>query len=99
MAKKKKRRARKPTLAIGVVGPIAYTAVWAYQSHENPADKLKHYINSYIPYTDPLEMDQPFKRLKYGLFPLLLGFGLHKLAQILGINRALASSGVPYIRL
>lgn len=38
-------------------------------------------------------------RLRYGLLPVLLGLGLHKLAGVLGINRMLARSGIPIIRL
>lgn len=45
--------------------------------------------------------DGQFKsaELKYGLYPVLVGAGLHKLMNKLGVNRALAASGIPFIRL
>lgn len=33
-----------------------------------------------------------------GLFPIMLGIGIHKVASALGVNRALGSAGVPLLR-
>lgn len=33
-----------------------------------------------------------------GTFPLLLGLIVHKVAVIMGVNRALASAGIPFVR-
>lgn len=38
-------------------------------------------------------------RLKYGLAPILVGLLVHKFAGKLGVNRALSSAGVPWIRI
>ncbi len=38
-------------------------------------------------------------RLRYGLLPVLLGLGVHKLANMVGINRMLASARIPLIRI
>lgn len=34
-----------------------------------------------------------------GLFPILLGIGVHKVASALGVNRALGAAGVPILRI
>lgn len=39
-----------------------------------------------------------FRDMKQGLMPLVLGLGIHKLAQVAGINRMLAQSGIPLLR-
>jgi hypothetical protein len=38
-------------------------------------------------------------RLKYGLYPMLGGFAAHWLASKFGINRMLARSRIPFIRI
>lgn len=40
-----------------------------------------------------------FGSLKGGTMPLVIGFMIHKLAGMLGINRALASAGIPLVRI
>lgn len=37
--------------------------------------------------------------LKTGLLPVVLGVGAHKLASLLGINRMIASTGIPVVRI
>lgn len=38
-------------------------------------------------------------RLGYGLYPLLAGFAVHKLAGMLGINRMLSRARIPFVRI
>jgi len=40
-----------------------------------------------------------FNQLQYGFGPVLVGFGIHKVAQLVGINRALAAARIPFIRI
>lgn len=40
-----------------------------------------------------------FGAMKFGTLPIILGIVLHKVASRLGVNRALASAGVPIIRI
>jgi hypothetical protein len=51
-------------------------------------------INPYAP-------DMKFEgwRLRYGLLPVALGLGVHKIAGSLGINRMLSQAGIPLIRI
>ncbi len=37
--------------------------------------------------------------LHFGLYPILIGFGVHKLAGALGVNRMIAQAGIPVIRI
>jgi hypothetical protein len=34
-----------------------------------------------------------------GTFPLILGLIVHKVASIAGVNRALATAGIPFVRI
>lgn len=38
-------------------------------------------------------------RLKYGLYPVLAGLLIHKVASMVGANRMLANAGIPLIRI
>jgi len=40
-----------------------------------------------------------FRQLQYGFGPILMGFAIHKVAQMVGINRALAAARIPFIRI
>jgi hypothetical protein len=40
-----------------------------------------------------------FGKTRWGLQPLLGGMLVHKLASMVGINKALASAGIPFIRI
>jgi hypothetical protein len=37
--------------------------------------------------------------LKYGTMPLLAGFAVHWLANKIGMNRAIARAGIPFVRI
>jgi hypothetical protein len=37
--------------------------------------------------------------LSQGLYPIMIGFAIHKIASMFGVNRALASARVPFIRI
>jgi hypothetical protein len=47
-------------------------------------------------YNDPIGF-HPYL-LKYGMYPILAGFLIHKLANKLGINGAIARAGIPFVR-
>jgi len=40
-----------------------------------------------------------FRQLQYGFGPILMGFGIHRVATMVGINRALAAARIPFIRI
>jgi len=40
-----------------------------------------------------------FRQLQFGFGPILMGFAIHRVAAMVGINRALASARIPFIRI
>jgi hypothetical protein len=40
-----------------------------------------------------------YRYLKSGLFPVIGGLMIHKLASKLGVNRAMSNAGIPFIRI
>ena len=55
-------------------------------------------VTSVLPY-DPINKKITFANLGYGLFPMIAGMMVHKIVGgTLGVNRWLASSGIPWVR-
>jgi len=100
MAKKTKNRKRsKRTIPVAVVLgflPLATTAISDFQA--GGINGLRNTATAIIPYS-PANRRITTARLHLGLYPILAGFMVHKLAGMLGVNRAIASAGVPLIRL
>lgn len=101
MARTKKRVAhkKKRTIPVAVVLgflPLATTAISDFQA--GGINGLRNTATAIIPYS-PANKRFTTARLHLGLYPILAGFMVHKLAGMLGINRAIASAGVPLIRL
>ena len=48
---------------------------------------------------DPVSHTWQFQNMSRGMFPLLIGFVVHKAASLFGINRGLASMGLPIVRI
>ena len=100
MAKKmKKRRHNKRTIPVAVVLgflPLATTAISDFQA--GGINGLRNTATAVIPYS-PANRRFTTARLHLGLNPILAGFLVHKLAGMMGINRAIAQAGVPLIRL
>lgn len=63
------------------------------------ANGLRNSVTTLVPYDFSLrKLD--FSKLGSGLYPIIAGLAVHKLiGSMLGVNRALARSGIPYIRL
>lgn len=97
---KRKRRAVKTTIPITVVGGIAAGMARPMESYlkGNIETGTSLVVRRYVGY-DFQRNSWNLGELKYGLIPLLGGVLVHKLAGKLGINRAIASTGLPYIRL
>ena len=100
MAKKKTRRRGKAfTIPLTVAAPLGYTGYNAYlyarnQSVPDALDKLSKWYTGYSLETGRWSA----ANLSFGLFPLVLGMFAHKVANRLGVNRALGSAGIPIIR-
>jgi len=102
MAKKKKTRKRPPmTMPLAIVagfvppGRIIWAESGRGQSFEGGAVAASRIFLGYNSITGRWD----FKQLQYGFGPILMGFGIHRLAQMVGINRALAAARIPFIRI
>lgn len=102
VAKKKSRRRNGFTLPIGIVAPMLITATKAigvYQSTNSFESAFRNYFAYYTGFTGNPAKTWEWEYMKYGLLPLGLGMITHKLAGRLGLNRMIASAGVPIVRI
>jgi len=103
VVRKRARRRKKTTLPLGIVVPVAGEGIKAFTyGMEHPdafpqrvIDMVSMDYTGYSPFSGNWKMS----RLKYGLFPLVGGYIIHKGATMLGLNRAIASAGVPLLRI
>lgn len=101
MARTKRKRTyrRKTKIPVAVIGgmiPLVATALSDFQS--GGIQGLRNTVTAIVPYS-PANRSFTTARLHLGLYPMLAGFIVHKLASMFGVNRALASAGVPLIRI
>jgi len=101
MAKKKHRRKAQATLPLAVVAGFVPPAriIWAESRDgrgiEGGAVAASRIFLGY----DSTNARWDFQQLQYGFGPILMGFAIHKVAQMVGINRALAAARIPFVRI
>lgn len=100
----KKRRRRKSTFTIPVALalPIANLAYDTYVDTTNwgfgeASRWLLGKLTGY--YAQPNYPDWRIRHMKHGALPIAVGYGVHWVASKMGINRALARTGIPIIRI
>lgn len=108
MAKnKKKSYRRKPTIPIAVVagfGPLVASGVRGWSNGvDNPDDSPWRASSKEVLYAlTGVDIDnEPHFNPSFmvnGTIPILGGMLVHKLAGMLGVNRALGRMGMPYLR-
>ncbi len=89
------------TIPVSIVAGFAPLVNQAYIGYEAGGIRqaITGTVTSIIPY-DPGTKKVSFSNLGYGLYPILAGMLVHKIVGgALGVNRFLARSGVPWIRL
>lgn len=112
MAKKKNRKKRSFTVPLAIVAPVVAIPFvpsregWASPLQDAQEGKWKaigaHIINGFVPFYEVHDPDN-FAG-KFGLhipryLAMILGGTLvHMIASKLGVNRAIASSGIPFVR-
>ena len=98
--KKKTTRKHGFTLPMAVIlgfVPLASRGVSLYKS--GGIDGLKSLSSSLVPY-DASTGKISFSNLNTGLYPIVAGFLVHKfVGGGLGLNRALGSAGIPWLRI
>lgn len=100
MAKKKngKRRRRTPTVSVAVVAGLAPGASRLYDHRANLSTLSNEAGRIYLGY-DSWTGNVNLQTLRYGLLPAFFGMVVHKVASRMGVNRAIASAGIPVLRL
>lgn len=102
MASKKnhKRHSNSVTLPLTVVAGFAVPArrvIYHIQTggiYEGLAEISRDFIG-----LEPSNGSWNFSHLRYGALPVVVGLTFHKIATAIGLNRWLARSGVPLIRI
>jgi len=101
MAKKKHRRKPQATLPLAVVAgfiPPARIILAESQGGRGIEGGAVAASRIFLGY-DSNTAVWDFRQLQFGFGPILMGFGIHKVAQMVGINRALAAARIPFIRI
>ena len=101
MAKKKHRKRAQTTLPLAVVAgffPPARIILAESQGGRGIQGGAVAASRIFLGY-DSNTAQWDFRQLQYGFGPILMGFAIHKVAQMVGINRALASARIPFIRI
>lgn len=103
MAKSKennKRKSKQMTIPIAVVAGFSIPAAKAWEGFKGSGISgavamLSRGFTGYAPWAGTWD----YRDLKMGLLPVIVGMAVHKVASALGINRALASTGIPLVRI
>jgi len=103
MVKRTHRRAKFTfplAVAAGFASPVLRTIDHAKYGITGPEGAIAEFTRTMIG-VNPLQTPMKFElwRLRYGLWPVLLGLGVHKAASALGVNRMLSRAGIPFIRI
>lgn len=89
------------TISLAVIAGLAPTFTMAYDGFkqgDNPAGILK---NVTMRWTGFNTNDGKFYpgQMKYNLLPAIAGVMVHKVAGMMGLNRYIASAGIPWVRI
>lgn len=99
MSKKKNARKRnKITLPLAVIGGLtpAIVGVW---NRRNSGTEIASYLQKGFTGVDPATGTLNFANFRMGLLPVMFGVVAHKVASMAGLNRAIARTGLPWIRI
>ena len=101
MAKKRKRSYRRrgmrvPVAVLGGFIPLA-TKAWG-DVQAGGFQGLQNTVPAIVPY-NPATKRFTMAYLHQGLYPIIFGFVVHKIASMMGVNRALSSAGVRWLRI
>lgn len=98
--KKRARRRNRFTLPAAIMIPMAQLGIGLVSNTQKMGIKdatavLGRQLTGYDARDHKFHMDG----LRAGLFPLMMGWGVHKIATVTGLNRALGRAGVPWVRI
>lgn len=97
---KRKHHHHKKRIPLAIIAGLAPTAVYGFQGfqQQGPIEGLAR-VSARLTGYSPTENKFKYDELVKGWFPLLLGYVGHKIAGKLGINRMIASTGIPFIEI
>ena len=105
MAKKQARhRKAGMTVSLAMIAGLAPTAAFAYEGYKIPGDQggiveAAHRVTMRLTGFEWKGNKWNIDDAIMGLLPLLVGGGVHKLANRMGINRMIANAGIPILRI
>lgn len=102
---KRHRRHPRMTISLAIIAglapvtasTIAHGRYYGMTGKEGAISEFSRTIIGIDPY-DPGAGWQSW-RLKYGLYPILIGMVVHKIAGWTGLNRMMAKAGIPVVRI
>jgi len=78
--------------------PLALEVVNAYKTEPDDfINRAGHNVTAALTGYDTYDKKFHLGHMKNGTLPILGGFMVHKLASKLGVNRAIAAAGIPWI--
>jgi len=85
------------TLPLAVIAGFVPTmaGVW---NRRGSATEIANYLQAGWTGITPEGGNFSFTNLRAGLIPALAGFAVHKVASMMGINRALGRARIPFVR-
>jgi hypothetical protein len=98
---KSTRRKAKMTIPLAIVAGFSVPAAKLYDewtAYHLPTSVAREFSQIFIGY-DWSNGTWSAKQLTMGALPVAAGFMIHKLAGKLGVNRMLASAGIPLLRI
>lgn len=102
MAKRGKKRSSKkgPTIPLAIAAPlVSVGADYANSVKSQGFAQASRFLNEKMTGFDISTGQFHFSSMKYGALPVVVGGLVHKMASKVGINRAIAGAGIPWIRI
>lgn len=93
------RRKAKTTIPLAVVLGFAPGAAHLWQYRASGAQQIANQASSIYLGIRPGDPKWYPGDMKLGTMPIVVGFGVHMLASKFGLNRMLARSGIPFVRI
>jgi hypothetical protein len=89
------------TLPLAVVAGLSVPALFLWNNSLKQGDIPQTANSAAAIFTgyNPQGKEWDWHYLQSGLFPVLVGFLAHKAASRLGVNRAIAQAGIPFVRI
>lgn len=92
-------RAKKMTIPLALVAGMAPITLGTINYIRGGGSDVGGYFTSRMIGFQPWDGKWSFTKFKQGGLPIIVGLAIHKIASRLGINRAIASAGIPFIRI